>query len=75
MENLTTNHFIKNLTINCNLKREIIDGMLDKAKEENIPFITYLIQAKKIASSHLAKFLAKEFFLQKKRISIIFSRM
>ncbi|OJA00946.1 hypothetical protein BEV13_01705 [Rickettsiella grylli] len=63
MENVAINHVIKKLMIDCNLKREDIDEILDQAKQKKISFITCLMQTKKIESLYLAKLLAKEFFL------------
>lgn len=63
MEKFAINNFFKHLILDCGLKKEFVDEMIDHAKQEQISFITYLIQTQKIDSSYLAHLLAAEFFL------------
>jgi type IV pilus assembly protein PilB len=63
MEKFAINNFLKHLILDCGLKKEFIDEMIDHAKQQKTSFITYLIQTKKIDSSYLAQLLAAEFFL------------
>lgn len=63
MEKFVINNFLKHLILDCGLKKEFIDEMIDYAKQQQISFITYLIQTQKIDSYYLARLLAAEFFL------------
>ena len=63
MEKFAINNFFKHLIFDCGLKKEFVDEMIDVAKQQQISFITYLIQTQKIDSSYLAHLLAAEFFL------------
>lgn len=64
MEKFVINNFLKHLILDCGLKKEFIEEMIAYAKQQQVSFITYLIQTKKIDSSCLAQLLAKEFFLE-----------
>lgn len=64
MEKITVNSFARHLVRDYGLKQEIFDEMITYAKEQNISFITHLIQAQKIDSNYLARLLAQEFFLE-----------
>ncbi|WP_342219857.1 GspE/PulE family protein [Rickettsiella endosymbiont of Miltochrista miniata] len=63
MERFSINKFLRHLILNCGLKKEFVDEMIAYAKQQQISFITYLIQTKKIDSSYLAQLLAAEFYL------------
>ncbi|MGC1854959.1 MAG: ATPase, T2SS/T4P/T4SS family [Candidatus Aquirickettsiella sp.] len=63
MEKFTINNFLKRLILDCGLKKEFVDEMIDYAKQQQISFLTYLIQTQKVDSSYLAHLLAAEFFL------------
>jgi type IV pilus assembly protein PilB len=63
MEKFAINNFLKHLIFDCGLKKEFLDEMIAYAKQQQISFITYLIQTKKVDSSYLAHLLAAEFFL------------
>jgi type IV pilus assembly protein PilB len=63
MEKFAVNNFLKHLIFECGLKKKFVDEMIDYAKQQQISFITYLIQTQKINSSYLAQLLAAEFFL------------
>lgn len=64
MEKFVINNFLKHLILDCGLKKEFIEEMIACAKQQQVSFITYLIQTKKIDSCCLAQLLAKEFFLE-----------
>lgn len=63
MENVSINNFLQHLIFDCGLKKEFVDEMIAYAKQQQISFITYLIQTQKVDSSYLARLLAAEFFL------------
>ncbi|MEN9449753.1 MAG: type pilus assembly ATPase [Pseudomonadota bacterium] len=63
MEKFSVNNFLKHLILDCGLKKEFVDEMIGYAKQQQISFITYLIQTQKIDSSYLAHLLAAEFYL------------
>lgn len=63
MENFYINNFLQHLIFDCGLKKEFVDEMIAYAKQQQISFITYLIQTQKVESSYLARLLAAEFFL------------
>lgn len=63
METFSVNNFLKHLILDCGLKKELVDEMIVYAKQQQISFITYLIQTQKIDSFYLAHLLAAEFYL------------
>ena len=63
MKKFAINSFLKHLIFEYGLKKEFVDEMIEYAKQQQISFITYLIQTKKIDSSYLTHLLAAELFL------------
>src|ERR1043165_3079760 len=63
MKKFAINNFLQHLIHDCGLKKEFVNEMMDYAKQQQISFISYLIQTQKIDSSYLAHLLAEEFFL------------
>lgn len=63
MEKFDLNSFLKHLIRDCGLKKEFVDEMITYAKQQQISFVTCLIQTQKIDSSYLARLLAAEFYL------------
>lgn len=47
MEKFVINNFLKHLILDCGLKKEFIEEMIAYAKQQQVSFITYLIQTKK----------------------------
>lgn len=63
MKKLAINNFLKHLIQDCGLKKELVNEMMNYARQQQISFISYLIQTQKIDSSYLAQLLAEEFLL------------
>lgn len=63
MEKIYINNFFKRLILDCGLKKEFVNEIMEFAKQHQISFISYLIQTKAVDSSYLAHLLAAEFFL------------
>jgi len=63
MKKFAINNFLQHLIHDCGLKKEFVIEMMDYARQQQISFISYLIQTQKIDSNYLAHLLAEEFFL------------
>lgn len=61
MKKFSTNTFLKGLVLDCGLEKEFVNKMMIDARQQQISFISYLIQTQKI--ENLAQLLAAEFFL------------
>lgn len=61
---MDVNNFSKHLLEDYGLKQESFHQMMAYAEEQQISFITYLIQTRKIDSNYLAHLLAQAFFLE-----------
>jgi type IV pilus assembly protein PilB len=64
MEKTAVNDFVNHLVGKYGLKKDFFHEMITHAKEQQISFITHLIQTQKIDSCYLAHLLAQEFFLE-----------
>ncbi|MFZ0219464.1 MAG: ATPase, T2SS/T4P/T4SS family [Candidatus Aquirickettsiella sp.] len=64
MKKFAITNFLNHLILDCGLNKEFIDAMIADAKQQQVSFITCLIQTQKIDSSYLAHLLAEELFLE-----------
>lgn len=63
MKKICIDNFFKHLILDCGLKKEFINEIMEFARQQQISFISYLIQTKAVDSFYLARLLAAEFFL------------
>lgn len=63
MKKIYINNFFKHLILDCGLKKEFINEIMEFARQKQISFISYLIQTKVVDSFYLARLLAGELFL------------
>jgi type IV pilus assembly protein PilB len=63
MKKIYINNFFKRLILEYGLKKEFINEIMEFARQQQISFISYLIQTKAVDSFYLAHLLATEFFL------------
>lgn len=63
MKKIYINNFFKHLILDCGLKKEFINELVEFARQKQISFISYLIQTKVVDSFYLARLLAAELFL------------
>ena len=63
MKKICIDNFFKHLILDCGLKKEFVNEIMEFAKQHQISFISHLIQTKAVDSFYLARLLAAEFFL------------